>query len=169
MNAYDFVPELAKMLRNLDGWLEKAAAHAKAKGFDPNVLAEARLAPDQYSLVEQVQSACDAAKFAAASLSGTEAPSHPDTEKTMAELSQRIRTCLAYLDTMEPAAFAGAEERKVAPRWLKGKWLIGHDYLVDFAIPNFFFHVVTAYSILRHNGVDVGKMDFIGSLAIKDA
>jgi hypothetical protein len=168
MNTFDAIPQFAKMLRNLDHWLDKAAAHAKAKSFDVEVLVQARLAPDQYALVRQVQSACDSAKFVAAYLAGKQAPAHPDTEKTFAELRQRIQTCIAYLETLKESDFAGADERKVAPPWLQGKWVRGDQYLTQAALPNFYFHITTAYAILRHNGVDVGKMDYIGNLPVRD-
>lgn len=158
----------AKTLQNLERWMDKAAAHAKAKSFDVDVLVQARLAPDQFPFAGQVQSACDQAKFAAAYLGGKQAPAHADTEKTFAELRERIQKCLAFLETVKPEDLAGAEERKVAPPWLQGKWLRGDDYMVDMALPNFFFHATMAYAILRHNGVDLGKMDYIGSLPIRD-
>jgi len=168
MQTFHLILEFGKMLRNLDAWLEKATVHAKAKSFEVDVLVKARLAPDQYSLDRQVQSACDAAKFGAAYLSGKEAPKHPDTEKTVAELRKRIATCVGWLETLKEADFAGAEERRVAPPWLQGKWLRGEDYLLQAGMPNFLFHVTTAYSILRHNGVDLGKMDYIGALPLRD-
>ncbi len=168
MNTFECIPQFAKMLRNLDNCLEKATAHAKTKSFEVDVLAQARLAPDQYPLARQIQVACDAAKFAAAYLSGKEAPKHPDTEKTVPELRQRLQTCISYLETIKEGDLAGCDERKIAPAWLKGKWLRGDQYLVQGAIPNFYFHVTTAYSILRHNGVDVGKMDYMGSLPVRD-
>lgn len=168
MTHDDAIRVFAKTLQNLERWMDKAAANAKAKSFEVDVLAQARLAPDQFSLVGQVQAACDQAKFAAAYLSGTQAPSHPDTEKTFAELRERIGKCLAYLETVRPEDLAGGEERKVAPPWLEGKWVRGDDYLVQMALPNFFFHATMAYAILRHNGVDLGKMDYIGSLPIRD-
>jgi hypothetical protein len=168
MHAFHVIQEFGKMLRNLDGCLDKAIMHAKAKSFEPDVFVHARLAPDQYTLDRQVQSACDSAKFAAAYLANKEAPKHPDTERTVDELRKRIATCLGYLETFKEADFAGADERRVAPPWLKGKWLRGEEYLVQLAIPNFMFHVTTAYSILRHNGVGIGKMDYIGSLALRD-
>jgi len=168
MTHHDAIRQFTKMLRNLDQWLDKAAAHAKTRSFDVDVLAQARLAPDQYELVRQVQSACDQAKFAAAYLAGKQAPAHPDTERTIAELRQRIQTCLGFLDTVREKDLVGAEERKVAPPWLGGKWLRGDDYLVQGAIPNFFFHVTMAYAILRHNGVDLGKMDYIGALPTRE-
>jgi hypothetical protein len=167
MNAFPIIQEFAKTLRNLDQWLVKATEHAKKKNFDVNVLVDARLAPDQYPLVRQVQSACDTTKFCAAYLSGKEAPAHPDNEKTFEELHARITKCLAFVDSVKEADYKGFEDRKVAPKWLEGKWIKGNDYLVQMAIPNFFFHATTAYAILRHNGVDVGKMDFIGQIPVQ--
>ncbi len=168
MNVYDVVPQYAKMLHNLDGWLDKAAAHAKLKKFDLDTLVHARLAPDMFSLDRQVQSACDTAKFSAAYLSGKEAPAHPDTEKTVAELRARIKSCISFLETVTEADVAGAEERRVSPKFLEGKWVRGDQFLLQMSLPNFYFHVTTAYAILRHNGVDVGKQDFIGSVPVRD-
>jgi hypothetical protein len=164
MNAFDAVTQFTKMLRNLDKWLDAGAAYAKKKNFEPDVLVHARLAPDQYSLVRQVQSACDSAKFTAAFLSGKQAPPHADTEKTIEELHARIRTCTSHLETLKAADFAGADERHVSPKWMEGKWVRGDEYLAQVGIPNFYFHVATAYAILRHNGVELGKRDYIGSL-----
>jgi hypothetical protein len=164
----DSILQLKKMLTNLDGWIEKAVAHGKAKSFEPDVLVDARLAPDQYAFVRQVQSACDSAKFAAARLSGKEAPKHPDTERTIEELRKRIRACVSFLETFKPADFAGAEERPITLPFMPGKIMSGDDYLIEMVLPNFYFHVTTAYAILRHNGVDVGKMDYIGSLTLRD-
>jgi hypothetical protein len=168
MTHADAINLFAKTLRNLEQWMDKASAYAQARSFEVDVLAQSRLAPDQYSFVRQVQSACDQAKYAAAYLSGKPAPSHPDTEQTFTELRQRIQKCLAFIESVPAADFAGAEERKVSPPWLGGKWLRGDDYLVHVAIPNFFFHATTAYAILRHNGVDLGKMDYVGSLPMQD-
>ena len=168
-DAASTIAQFGKMLENLDRWLAAGVAFAEKKKFEPDVLARSRLAPDQYELVRQVQSACDQAKYAAAYLSGQTAPSHPDTETTIAELRTRIGTCLHYLRSIEASAYAGASERRVAPPWLGGKWLRGDAYVDTVAIPNFYFHVTTAYAILRHNGVDLGKMDFVGSLPINDA
>ena len=158
------VPQLQKMLENLDKWLQKAEAYAETKKFDANTLVAARLAPDQYPLVRQVQAACDQAKYAAAYLSGKQAPSHPDTEKTFDELRQRIHKCLSFLESVPAKDLAGAEERKVAPPWLGGRWLRGDDYLAHVAVPNFFFHATMAYALLRHNGVSLGKRDYLGQL-----
>ena len=164
MDTSETITQFAKMLNNLDRWLEAGSAFAEKKKFEPDVLAQSRLAPDQYPLARQVQSACDAAKYAAAYLSGQKAPSHPDTEKTLDELRGRIRTCVRYLESVGPSEYGGARDKRVAPPWLQGKWFRGADYLAQLAVPNFYFHVTTAYAILRHNGVDLGKMDFIGSI-----
>jgi uncharacterized protein len=167
MNIHEVVPQYAKMLHNLETWLDKAVEHAKAKKFEVDTLVHARLAPDMYSLDRQIQSACDTAKFSAAYLSGKEPPSHPDTEKTIAELRERIKKCLAFLETVGPNDVAGAEERKVSPKFLQGKWVRGDQFLLQMSLPNFYFHIVTAYDILRHNGVDVGKRDFIGGMPVQ--
>ena len=169
MSLYEAsVPQLKKMLDNLGKWLETAASHAQKKSFDPNSLLTARLAPDQYPLVRQIQSACDGAKLAAARLTGKEAPKHADTEQTMDEIRARIHACTAYLDTFKAADFAGAETRTIELPFLEGKVLSGNEYLFAMVLPNFYFHVTTAYAILRHNGVDIGKRDFIGSLDVRD-
>jgi hypothetical protein len=169
MSLYEAsVPQLAKMLKNLDKWLEAGEAFAAKKSADPNVLLTARLAVDQYALVRQVQAACDAAKFAAARLTGKEAPAHPDTEKTFEELHQRVRSVLAYLETFKAADFDGAEARAIELSFLPGKVISGADYLHEMVLPNFYFHVTTAYAILRHVGVDLGKRDFIGSMNLRD-
>jgi uncharacterized protein len=167
-HAFDTIKQFSKMLRNLDRWLDKAVEYAAAKPFDPNVLVSARLAPDQFSLDRQVQSACDAAKFAAVYLTGKKAPAHPDIEKTIPELKARIAAVLDCLDGFKEADFSGADERKVAPPWLHGKWLRGDQYLAEGSSPNFYFHITTAYSILRHNGVPLGKIDFIGPLPLHE-
>jgi uncharacterized protein len=169
MNMYEAtIPQLTKMLQNLGRWLEAGTEHAKKKSFEPDVLLAARLAPDQYPLVRQVQVVCDSAKFIATRLTGKEPPAHPDTEKTMDELQARIKTCVDYLATFAAGDFDGAEKRQISLPWMEGKWLTGDDYLIHFALPNFYFHVTTAYAILRHNGVDVGKRDYIGSLPLHE-
>ena len=160
---------MSKMLRNLDAWLGKAEDHAKAKEFDVDVLVSARLAPDQYALVRQIQASCDSAKFTAARLAGTQAPSHPDEEKTIAELRERIRSTIAYLETVTPEMLEGGADREVRLSFMPGKAIKGGDYLVDLGLPNLYFHVVTAYAILRHNGVPLGKRDFIGHARLFDA
>ena len=169
MDTANTVAQFVKMLQNLDRWLETANAFAEKKKLEPGVLGQARLAPDQYPLTRQVQSACDAAKFAAAYLSGQQAPSHPDTEKTIDELRARVQTCIRYVESVKPSAYADAASRRVSPPWLQGKWFHAADYLTQLATPNFYFHVTTAYAILRHNGIELGKMDFIGSMPVQDA
>jgi len=169
MNAHDAVQLFAKTLANLEKWMDKAEAYAKDRGFEVDVLAQSRLAPDQYSFVKQLQAACDQAKFAAAYLSGGKAPSHPDNEQTFAELRQRIQKTLAYVNSVPAKDFADADQQKVAPAWLGGRWFRGSDYLVEMAIPNFFFHASMAYAILRHNGVSLGKMDYIGGITTQEA
>jgi hypothetical protein len=168
MTPHDTLRLFAKMLANLELWMEKAGAYAKERSFDVDVLAAARLAPDQFTFAQQVQSACDQAKYAAAYLGGKTAPSHPDTEQTFAELRERIAKCTSFVATVTEQDLAGADDRKVAPPWLGGHWLRGSDYLVQVAVPNFFFHVTTAYALLRHNGVPLGKMDYVGALPTRE-
>jgi uncharacterized protein len=162
------VPQFMKTLRNLDAWLEAATAYAGQRKFEPDVLVSQRLAPDQFALARQVQSACDAAKLTTVRMTGKEAPSHPDTETTVAELRARIAAVVGWLETVRPDDFAGVAERRVSLPFMQGKWCSAPDYLVQFGLPNFYFHVVTAYSILRHNGVPLGKIPYIGSLPLKD-
>jgi len=169
MNLYEHtVPQFIRTLGQVHGWLDKAAAHATSKKFDVDTLVHARLAPDMFPLVRQIQSVSDTAKATAARLSGTQAPSFPDDEKTVADLRARLDKTIAYLKTLAPEQFAGAEERTITLSFLPGKGIKGCDYLVGFALPNFYFHATTAYDILRHNGVEVGKMDFLGALPFFD-
>lgn len=168
MNLYDAtVPVFTKLLRNIDRWLDKAVAYADHKKFDPEILLAMRLAPDQYPFVRQVQAACDQAKWTVAKLTGKDGPSHPDTEKTIAELRTRIKTVVDYLGTFKREDFAGAEERPCSHVWMQGKAVRGGDYLDHYALPNFHFHLTTAYAILRHNGVDMTKFDYIVDLPFK--
>jgi hypothetical protein len=159
--------QMKKMLGQLDKWLETAAAFAQTKAFDPNVFLGLRLAPDQFAFARQVQSACDTAKLGAARLAGKQAPSHPDTEQTLDELRARVRTVIAYLDTYSAQDFEGAATRIVTqPRW-EGKVMTGADYFLEHVLPNFFFHLTHAYAILRHNGVNLGKRDYLGTLSLR--
>lgn len=170
MHIYEAsIPQFKKILLAVDQWLGKAVDHAGKKSFDPAVFLTARLAPDQFHLMRQIQAACDAAKSAAARLSGREPPSHPDTEQTMEEIRKRIATVVAYLDTFKADDFAGADTRRIGLPFLPGKLIVGQNYLTELALPNFYFHVTTAYAILRHNGVDLGKRDFLGGLTLMDA
>jgi uncharacterized protein len=167
MSLYTFVLQMKKLLRGVDGWLDKAVAHATAKKFDPNTLLQSRLAPDMFPLIRQVQAVCDQAKFAAARTAGKDPPSHPDTEQTVDELRKRIASVIAYLDGFSAADFEGVEGRTISlPRW-EGKSLTAFDYFVEHAQPNFYFHLTATYAILRHNGVDVGKRDYLGTLSFR--
>lgn len=152
-------------LGNLATILAKGAAHAAAKKFDSGVLVGSRLAPDMLPLSRQVQLACDTAKNGAARLVGVEPPRFEDNEKTMDELRLRIAKTLDYLKTIAPGALEGFEERQIkVPAGEKTLEFDGLTYLQRWAIPNVFFHVTTAYDILRHNGVEIGKRDFLGNL-----
>ena len=160
--------QMKKMLGQLEKWLDAAEAHAKAKAFDPNVLIESRLAPDQFAFVKQVQAACDTAKLSTVRLTAKSAPEHPDTEKTLSELRARIRSVIGFLDGISEPDYAGAATRVITtPRW-EGKVMSGADYFMEHAVPNFFFHVTHAYAILRHNGVTVGKRDYLGAQTRRD-
>jgi uncharacterized protein len=162
MNLYETtVPVFTTYLHAMERWLDKATAYAQQKNFDPEVLVQARLAPDQFPLLRQMTAACDTAKWAAAKLAGQQGPAHPDTETTLAELRTRLKTVIEYLGTFKPEDFAGAEERLCQHAWMQGKSVRGSDYVKEYALPNFLFHATTAYQILRHNGVALGKMDFI--------
>jgi len=162
---FDTLGQMKKQLAQMDKWLAAAVAHAETKKFDPNVLVTARLTPDQFGFARQVQTACDTAKLAASRLTGKEAPVQADTETTIAELSARIKTTLAFLDGLTAKDFDGTDKRTVTqPRW-EGKIMTAHDYFIEHAVPNFYFHLVTAYALLRHNGVPVGKRDYLGTLS----
>lgn len=159
------VTQMKKMLGQLDKWLEKAADFAQTKKFDTTVYLTLRLAPDQFAFARQVQTACDTAKLVAARLTGKEAPLHPDTEQTLNGLRARVRAVVAYLDGFSAKDFDGAASRVITqPRW-DGKVMSGADYFLEHGLPNFFFHLTHAYAILRHNGVDVGKRDYLGPLS----
>lgn len=160
------IPVFIRILSNLSTLLDKGAAHAEAKKYDPSVLVNARLAPDMFALARQIQVASDSAKGLAARLAGVEVPSWPDEEKTIAELQARIAKTIDYLKSFKPEQIDGQEERTVTMKAGPNEYSFkGIDFLLGFAIPNFFFHVTTAYNILRHNGVDVGKMDYLGKVA----
>ncbi len=152
-----------RTLGALSAILDKAAAHAGARGFDVAVLLSDRLAPDMFTLTRQVQIACDTAKGAAARLAGLEVPRHEDTETTVAELKARIAKTLAFVNGIPAAAFVGSEDRSVVLQMRKqAVEFVGRTYLFEHALPNLFFHVTTAYAILRHNGVEIGKGDYLG-------
>lgn len=156
-------PRFANMLKNLSAILTKAEAQASQRKFDPAVLLQARLYPDMLPLLRQVQIACDNAKGPVARLAGQEPPRHEDTEQSFAELQARIAKTLEFIASVPAGQIDGAEEReivlKLGPQEVR---FTGIQYLCGFALPNFYFHVVTAYDILRHNGIDIGKQDYIG-------
>ncbi|MGE0151707.1 MAG: DUF1993 family protein [Reyranellaceae bacterium] len=156
-------PVFARALTNLAAIFDKAAAHAEAKKIDQSVFMQARLAPDMFALPRQVQVASDTARRSMARLAGTEAPAMEDKEASFADLKARCLNSAEYVKSFLPAQIEGSEERAIAMK-MGGKEIsfTGRDYLFGFALPNFYFHVTTAYAILRHNGVEIGKMDFLG-------
>jgi len=157
------VPVFRNMLGNLSHFLDKAQAHADARKFDPAVLVDYRLAPDMLPLRRQVQIACDASKNGLARLAGQEAPKFEDNESTLAELKERVRKTLAYLDSVPRAQVDGCEDKDITfPVGREGtRTLKGEAYLLNWALPNLFFHVTTAYAILRHCGVELGKSEYL--------
>jgi uncharacterized protein len=160
---YEAVSQCTRMLRNIGSWLDKAEKHAAAKTFDVNILMTDRLAPDMKPFIYQVQSACDYVKGAAAWLSGQVPPKHEDNEQAIGDARARIQKTVAFAESVSEAQYAGASNRKVSLlSAASGEHLGGKDYLLQITIPNVYFHVATAYAILRHNGVDIGKMDFLG-------
>jgi hypothetical protein len=166
---YQLISQCTQTLKHLETCLDKAEQHAAAKKFDVGVLMASRLAPDMKDFIYQVQSACDYVKAGAAWLSGQTPPKHEDNEQTIDELRTRIRKTVAFAESVKEAQYAGASERKVKLSWAPGKIIGGEDYLLQMTIPNTFFHIAMAYAILRHNGVDVGKMDFLGPINLIDA
>ena len=159
------VPVFKQLLTSLSVILTKAETYAAGKKFEPAVLLNARLYPDMFPLIRQVQVAADFAKSVSARLAGVEVPAYEDNEQTFADLQARIAKTLAFIESLTPAQFEGSETRDIVlrPGTPKEKKMIGHNYLINYGLPQFFFHVTTAYAILRHNGLDVGKGDFMGS------
>jgi len=158
------IPVFVRMLGNLSAILAKAEAYAAARKIEPSVLINARLAPDMFPLSRQIQIATDGAKGCVARLAGLEVPSYPDTETTFAELQARIKKTIDFVQGAKAAQIDGSEERtiniKAGGRDLSFK---GQVYLLNFVLPNLYFHITTAYAILRHNGLEIGKMDFLGA------
>jgi hypothetical protein len=166
ISMYDLsVKTFVRMLTNLSAFIDKADAHAEARKFDGKVLMDARLAPDMFPFAWQVRIACDFAKGCSARLAGIEPPQHEDNQTTLAELRARIAKCLDFVRSVKPDQLAGSEDRDVthALRTFTLN-MKGLPYLTTFVLPNFYFHVTTAYVILRHNGVELGKRDFVGAL-----
>jgi hypothetical protein len=157
-------PRFANTLKNLSAILDKAQAHCDARKIDPLALTGARLYPDMFALARQVQVTCDTAKGAMARLAGVEIPKYEDTEKTFEELKARIAKTVAFIESFKPAQIDGTDDKdlviKLGAREMQWK---GMQYLLGFALPNFYFHAATVYDILRHNGVELVKRDFIGN------
>ena len=165
-SLYDFsVPAFTLGLTNLSNLLDKAAAYAEHKKFDGKALADSRLIADMFPLTRQVQIACDNAKGPVARLAGIDVPKHEDNEATLADLKARIAKTLDFIKTVKREQFVGAESREVVLQFpsLTLKF-IGQDYLTKFALPNFYFHATMAYALLRQNGVEIGKGDFMGAI-----
>ncbi len=161
---YEIFGQFKNSLGQLDKWLEAAATFAQSRSFDSNLFVGLRLAPDQFAFARQVQVTCDTAKLAASRLSGKEAPSHADTEATLDDLRARVRSVIGYLESFSAKDFERAAAQVVTqPRW-EGKVMSGADYFRQHALPNFFFHLSHCYAILRHNGVPLGKRDYLGAL-----
>jgi hypothetical protein len=156
-------PRFANILRNLSAILEKAEAHCTAKKIDPSALTTYRFFPDMFPFTRQVQIACDSAKGAVARLAGVDIPKHEDTEQTFADLKARIAKTIDFLESVPASKVDGSEDKEIVLQMRSGERRFkGMQYLLGHAYPNFYFHVTTAYNILRHNGVEVGKADFIG-------
>ena len=158
------VPVFVRLLGNLLVWLDKAQAHAAAKKFDTSVYLSTRLAPDMLSFTKQIQIACDGAKFCVARLAGIDAPSFDDSEASLDELRERIRKTITFVESVSATQIDGSEAKDVVvPRRDGPMTLKGETYLKHFATPNFYFHITIAYALLRHNGVELGKWDFLGA------
>lgn len=159
------VPVCVRMLGNINVWLDKAEAHAQAKKFEPSVYLAARLAPDMLPFTRQIQIASDSAKFGIARLAGVEAPKFEDNEASLADLRERIRKTIEFMQSVPAAQIDGTEEKDITvPRRAGPVIMKGEFYLKHFVLPNVFFHVTTTYALLRHYGVDLGKNDYLGPL-----
>lgn len=158
------IPVFVRMLGNLSAILDKAAAHAEARKIDPAVFINARLAPDMFPLSRQVQIATDMVKGCAARLAGIEVPRYEDNETTFAELQARIAKTKAFIQSVSASRIDGSEDRQITLKFGSRELsFLGQAYLLDFVVPNFHFHLTTTYAILRHNGVEIGKMDYVGN------
>ena len=157
-------PRFANTLKNLSAILDKAEAHAQMRKIDPLVLTSARLYPDMFALARQVQIACDTAKGVVARLAGVPIPVHEDTEQTIPELKARIAKVVAFIKSVPAEQLDGTEDKEIViKRGDKETRYTGMQFLLGHATPNFYFHVTTCYNILRHNGVEIGKRDYIGN------
>lgn len=162
--SYEFVPQFSRMLNNLSAILNKTQAYAEQKKFDVSNLLVARLAPDQFNFTWQVQATCDTAVAYVSKLTGKDFPKKEAKETTLPELQARVQETIALLNTVKPEDFQGWETRKTLNPRREGKYLPGNEFAMHQAIPNFYFHMTTLYSILRNNGMDVGKKDYLGEL-----
>jgi hypothetical protein len=162
------VLQLSKTLKNIDLILDKAARHAETRKFDADRFCASRLAPDMFPLAKQIQIACDVAKSAAAGIVGKAAPSFGEEDKSFADMQQRVRKCVAFLESVRIDDVQCTSKTVVPLAYPQGKAMHADEFLVSRALPNFFFHITTAYALLRSDGVDIGKSDFLGQLAMFD-
>ena len=159
------IPSVLRFLENLSKILDKAVEQAKARDIPLSELIEARLAPDMFAFPRQIQVVSDIAKLGAARLAGLEPPSFPDTETSFPELQERIRKTIEFVRSVPREKFEGAEDRTITLKFPNGEFsFVGRDFVTNFVLSNFFFHVTTAYDILRHKGIEIGKMDYLGGL-----
>ena len=165
--VHRILAQMTTTLSALQGILRKAQAHVQAQGLAPEAALHAQLAPDMFNLIRQIQAASDTAKNAAARLSGQEPPRFEDHEQTFEQLLDRLQRTIDYVHSVPEAAYEGAAQQHVTLPFAKGLYIEGDDYLHEFAIPNFYFHVTTAYAILRHLGVELGKRDYIAHMSFK--
>lgn len=166
---YQIISQCIQGLKQLEVWIDKAEQYAADKKFDVNILMHSRLAPDMKDFIYQVTSACDYVKAGAGRLAGQTPPKHEDTEQTIEEVRVRIKKTIAYAESIKEAQFECANERMIVVPWQPGKLIRGEDYLRQITIPNVYFHLTTAYNILRHNGVEIGKMDYLGNMNFVEA
>ncbi len=168
MSLYEeTVPQFSKMLGNLDRWLQEAIDYAEERGFDPEVLLDQRLSPDQFNLRRQIQTICDTGKLTPARLAGVEAPKHEDGPQTLAELRTRIGEVREFIDGLDEDAVNAGVDRVYQPTFAPGMEAEMTPYVREFGVPNFYFHVTTAYAILRSHGVKLGKRTFLGSVPLR--
>lgn len=164
-SVYDVTTgQFIRSLTALRAILTKAGQFAEQKRIAPEVLLSSRLAPDQFPLSRQIQMVCDNAKLCSARLTGAEAPKHDDKEQTLPEFFARIDSTLAFLGTLQPEQYEKYADKQIKFPWNPSVYLTGRDYVAQYALPNFYFHLTTAYAILRHNGLDVGKSDYLGAV-----
>lgn len=165
---YELIQQMNKQLGQMDKWFDAAVSYGQLRGFSPDVLLSARLAPDQFPLSRQIQIACDTLKLGIARITGKEVPKHEDNETTLEALRARVKSVIELVDSLTPADFASSPERSVTqPRW-EGKTMTGAHYFIEHMLPNFYFHTGHVYALLRHNGVTLGKRDYLGQLSMRD-